>query len=225
MTGYGLKQGKNNVGEPKKMPGDANAIPADALPAGLAALLSRASGLERALPPVERWNPPFCGDLDMRIATDGRWYYLGSPIGRERLVRLFSTVLRKDADGCHYLVTPVEKVAITVDDAPFLVVEMHAGGLGETQKLAFRTNVGDVVEAGPANPIRFEREDVTDGLKPYILVRGRLEALFSRPLLYQLVDHFEERVVGGVEMVGVWSGGVFFPAMAKAELELGENRP
>lgn len=225
MTGYGLKQGKDNVGEPKKLQGAQNAISPDALPAGLAALLSRASGQERALPPVERWNPPFCGDLDMRIAADGRWYYLGSPIGRERLVRLFSTVLRKDEDGRHYLVTPVEKVAITVDDAPFLAVEMHAEGSGAAQKLAFRTNVGDVVEAGPANPIRFSHETVTGGLKPYILVRGRLEALFSRPLLHQLVDHFEDQAVDGVEMTGVWSGGVFFPAMAKAELEMGENQP
>ncbi len=212
------------MGEPKNSQDSCDAISPEALPAGLAALMSRANGSERALPPVERWNPPFCGDLDMRIAADGRWYYLGSPIGRERLVRLFSTVLRKDEDGAHYLVTPVEKVGITVEDAPFLAVEMHVEGTGEAQKLTFRTNVGDIVEAGKANPVRFSREPITDGLKPYILVRGRLEALFSRPLLHQLAEHFDERDVDGRRMAGVWSGGMFFPAMAVEDLELGEER-
>ncbi|NRG17606.1 DUF1285 domain-containing protein [Rhizobiales bacterium] len=193
------------------------------LPTGLSALVGRAGKPGRGLPPVEKWNPPFCGDLDIRIASDGRWYYLGSPIGREPLVRLFASVLRKDEDGRHYLVTPVEKVGITVEDAPFVAVEMHVEGRGRAQRMTLRTNVGDIVEAGPDNPLRFAVEDGTGGLKPYVLVRGRLEALFSRPLLHQLVEHFEEETVGGRKMVGVWSGGLFFPAAAVDELSASEE--
>src|SRR6218665_3028615 len=118
--------------------------------AGLAALITRAAAETggRGLPPVERWNPPFCGDIDMEIRADGTWFYMGTPIGRAPLVRLFSTVLRKDEDGKTYLVTPVERVGIRVVDAPFLAVEMNASGEGDAQVLTFRTNVGDVVEAG-----------------------------------------------------------------------------
>ncbi|MCA1299312.1 DUF1285 domain-containing protein [Stappia indica] len=183
------------------------------MPAGLAALIARA-GKSRSAPPVERWNPPFCGDIDMRIAADGRWYYLGSPIGREALVRLFSSVLRREEDGRFLLVTPVEKLGITVEDAPFLGVELHADETEARQVLTLRTNVGDVVRIGAEHPLRFEQELGTDGLKPYVLVRGRLEALFSRPLLYQLVELFEERDVDGIRMLGVMSDGMFFPAMA-----------
>ncbi|WP_244628102.1 DUF1285 domain-containing protein [Stappia taiwanensis] len=187
------------------------------MPAGLAALIARA-GKSRSAPPVERWNPPFCGDIDMRIAADGRWYYLGSPIGREALVRLFASVLRREEDGRFLLVTPVEKLGITVEDAPFLGVELHAeqeeAGADTGQVLTLRTNVGDVVRIGAEHPLRFEQEVGTDGLKPYVLVRGRLEALFSRPLLYQLVELFEERDVDGIRMLGVMSDGMFFPAMA-----------
>lgn len=193
------------------------------LPPGLSALVGRAGKPARGLPPVEKWNPPFCGDLDIRIASDGRWYYLGSPIGREPLVRLFASVLRKDDDGRHYLVTPVEKVGITVEDAPFVAVEMHVEGRGGTQRMTLRTNVGDIVEAGPDNPLRFAVEDGTGGLKPYVLVRGRLEALFSRALLHQLVEHFEEEDVGGRKMVGAWSGGQFFPAATVDELSASEE--
>ncbi|TPQ51365.1 DUF1285 domain-containing protein, partial [Prosthecomicrobium hirschii] len=115
---------------------------------GLEALIARA-GQIRGTPPVDRWNPPFCGDIDMRIAADGTWFYMGTPIGREALVRLFASVLRRDEDGRTYLVTPVEKCGIRVDDAPFLAVEMQAVGAEAEQKLVFRTNVGDIVEAGP----------------------------------------------------------------------------
>ena len=183
------------------------------LPAGLAALVSRA-GPQRALPPVERWNPPDCGAIDMRIAADGQWYYLGSPIGRAPLVRLFSTVLKREGDR-HYLVTPVEKVEITVDDAPFLAVEMHGAGEGRAADLTFRTNVGDLVEAGPDHPLRFAIEADTGGLKPYIEVRAGLEALVTRSLVHDLVARGEMHE----GEFGVWSKGAFFPIASQAELE------
>jgi len=189
--------------------------------AGLAALISRASAETggRGLPPVERWNPPFCGDIDMEIRADGTWFYLGTPIGRAPLVRLFSTVLRKDEDGRTYLVTPVEKVGIRVVDAPFLAVEMNASGKGEAQKLTFRTNVGDVVEAGPDHPLRFVIAGENSELKPYLLVRGRLEALVSRAMMYELVELGETIEIDGVKMFSVRSGGVVFPIMPAAELD------
>lgn len=186
---------------------------------GLEALMARAKYAGTGLPPVDKWNPPFCGDIDMRIASDGLWYYMGTPIGREALVRLFSTVLRKDEDGKTYLVTPVEKVGIAVDDAPFLAVEMNAHNVEGRQVLTFRTNVGDVIEAGPDHRLRFEDEDRTEGVKPYLHVRGRLDALLARPLLYQLVDLGETRDIEDVAMFGVASKGLFFPIMAQAELE------
>jgi hypothetical protein len=189
--------------------------------AGLAALIARA-GAEtggRGLPPVERWNPPFCGDIDMEIRADGTWFYLGTPIGRAPLVRLFSTVLRKDEDGRTYLVTPVEKVGIRVADAPFIAVEMNAGGKGEAQALTFRTNVGDVVEAGPEHPLRFVISGENSELKPYLLVRGRLEALVSRAVMYELVALGETIAVDGVEMFALRSGGMVFPVMPAAELD------
>lgn len=179
------------------------ARPADAL----VALIARAGGGDGKKPPVERWNPPFCGDIDMAINADGSWSYMGSPIGREALVKLFASVLRRDEDGCHYLVTPVEKVRISVADAPFLAVEMHSLGQGDSRKLTFRTNVGDLVAAGPESPLRFRLDEENDGLVPYVLVRGRLEARLTRPLLYDLAELIEEK--DGVP--GVWSGGAFFP--------------
>jgi len=186
---------------------------------GLEALLSRAQYAGRGLPPVEKWNPEFCGDLDMRIARDGLWYYMGTPIGREALVRLFSTVLRKDEDGKTYLVTPVEKIGITVEDAPFVAVEMMVHEEAGRQALTLRTNVGDVVEVSARNRLRFEDEGETEGVKPYVHVRGRLEALLARPLLYQLVDIGETRRVDGMDMFGVASRGVFFPIMAQDKLD------
>lgn len=187
--------------------------------AGLEALIARATATEKGLPPVERWNPDFCGDLDMEIRADGTWYYLGTPIGRKPLVRLFSTVLRKDADGKTYLVTPVEKVGIRVEDAHFIAVELDVRGSGRSQVMTFRTNVGDVVEAGLENPLRFEMEPETGGLKPYLLVRGRLEALLSRPVMYELVSHGEDISIDGVEMFGVRSKGEVFPIMPSGSLD------
>jgi hypothetical protein len=178
----------------------------------LAALLARAAAAGRS-PPVERWNPPFCGDIDMRIATDGRWHYCGSPIGREPLVRLFSTVLRRDEDGRYFLVTPVEKLGITVDDAPFLAVEMAADGDSPSVRLTFRTNVGDVVVAGPERPLRFRDDAATGGLVPYVLVRGRLEARLTRAVAHELAARAVTVRVDGIDQVGVWSGGRFFPMM------------
>jgi hypothetical protein len=165
---------------------------------------------------VERWDPPHCGSIDMRIASDGTWFYRGSPIGREALVRLFASVLRREPDGEHVLVTPVEKLAIDVEDAPFLAVEMAVDGEGANQSLTFRTNVGDIVTAGPDHPLRFAVETGTGGLKPYVHVRGRLEALVARQLVFQLANvggNIEdiERNIDDIERVpGVWSGGAFF---------------
>lgn len=181
--------------------------------ASLQALIARAARAGKGLPPVERWNPEFCGDLDMEIKADGTWFYMGSPIGRQALVQLFSTVLRKDADGRTYLVTPVEKVGIRVEDAPFVAVEMDVSGEGEDQVLTFRTNVGDVVEAGPEHGLRFVDEDGTGGLKPYLHVRGRLEALVARPVMYQIVDIGEEIEIDGKAMFCVRSRGEIFPVM------------
>jgi hypothetical protein len=189
--------------------------------AGLAALISRASAETggRGLPPVERWNPPFCGDIDMEIRADGTWFYMGTPIGRAPLVRLFSTVLRRDEDGKTYLVTPVEKVGIRVVDAPFLAVEMNVSGEGAARVLTFRTNVGDVVEAGPEHPLRFVVAGGNSELKPYLLVRGRLEALVSRAVMYDLVELGETVEIDGVPMFAVRSGGMVFPVMPAAELD------
>jgi hypothetical protein len=180
---------------------------------GLEALISRAARAGKGLPPVERWNPPFCGDIDMEIRRDGTWFYMGTPIGRMPLVQLFSTVLRKDEDGRTYLVTPVERVGIRVVDAPFVAVEVNVSGHGGEQVVTFRTNVGDVVEAGPDHPLRFVDEDETGGLKPYVLVRGRLEALVARPVMYELVEHGEEIEIGGQSMFSVRSRGKVFPIM------------
>jgi hypothetical protein len=186
--------------------------------AGLEALIGRAARAGKGLPPVERWNPEFCGDLDMEIRADGTWFYLGTPIGRMPLVQLFSTVLRRDADGRTYLVTPVEKVGIRVVDAPFVAVEMNAAGRGADRIITFRTNVGDVVEAGPGHPLRFVDEDETGGLKPYVLVRGRLEALIARPVMYELVEHGAEIEIDGRLMFAVRSKGEIYPIMPAEKL-------
>lgn len=203
---------RNNSGQQKPLSEAPDA-------AALSALIARAARAGRGVPPVERWNPPFCGDLDMEIRADGTWFYLGTPIGRMPLVQLFSSVLRKDKDGKTYLVTPAEKVGIRVEDAPFLAVEMAVTGRGESQRLTFRTNVGDVVEAGPDHPIRFADEDGTGGMKPYLLVRGRLEALLARPVTYELAALGEELEIGGRRMFAVRSAGAVFPIMPAQELK------
>jgi uncharacterized protein len=178
--------------------------------AGLEALLKSQGGKGPA--PVDKWDPPYCGDIGMAIRSDGVWLYQGSPIGRMPLVKLFAGVLRKDADGKHYLVTPAEKVDVAVEDAPFLAVEMEVRGSGRGQALVFRTNVDDIVEAGAEHPLRFVVETGSGGLKPYLLVRGRLEALVTRALYYDLV----ELAIDDGNGLGLWSGGQFFP-MGQAE--------
>lgn len=187
--------------------------------AGLEALIARAARAGKGLPPVERWNPSFCGDLDIEIRSDGTWFYMGTPIGRMPLVQLFSSVLRKDDDGETYLVTPVEKIRIRVEDAHFIAVEVDTRTVADEQVLTFRTNVGDVVEAGPDNPIRFVEDKETGGLKPYLLVRGRLEALVGRSVMYELAELGEEMDVDGKLMFGVRSNGALFPMMPVDELE------
>jgi hypothetical protein len=162
-------------------------------------------------PPVHLWNPPFCGDIDMRIATDGTWFYVKTPIGRPALVKLFASVLKREADK-YFLVTPVEKVGIVVDDAPFLAVEMRTEG----GALSFRTNVDDWVECGPEHALRFDLEPGTGGLKPYLHVRRDLWAKLTRPLFYDLVALGEEREIEGRRMFGVASKDSFF-AMAPAD--------
>jgi uncharacterized protein len=167
----------------------------------------------KGLPPVHMWNPPFCGDLDMRIASDGTWFYLGTPIGRPALVKLFSTILKREDDK-YFLVTPVEKVGIRVDDAPFLAVEMAEEGEGSTRQLRFRTNVDEWVSCDGNHRLRFEAS-ADGGLMPYLHVRSDLWAKVTRALYYDLVKMGEERVVDGCELFGVVSDGVFF-SMADA---------
>lgn len=154
----------------------------------------------------------------MRIARDGTWFYLGTPIGRPELVRLFSTILRKDGDR-HYLITPVEKVGITVDDAPFVAVDFEVEGTGRAQTLTFLTNVGDETIAGPDRPIRVERDPETGEPSPYVLVRDRLEALIDRKSFYRLVEIGVNEPHQGEDWFGLWSGGVFFPIIPASELD------
>ena len=165
-------------------------------------------------PPVHLWNPPFCGDIDMRIAADGTWFYMNSPIGRKPLCKLFASVLRHDEDGKYYLVTPVEKCGIRVDDAPFVAIRMRVEGAGQEQRIYFETNVDDQVCVGPEHPLRVADEEGTGGLKPYVLVRSNLEALVSRALFYDVVA----LGVNVGEWFGVWSSGVFYPMQRASEL-------
>jgi hypothetical protein len=166
-------------------------------------------------PPVHLWNPPFCGDLDMRIARDGTWYYLGTPIGRLPLVKLFASVLKREGDR-YFLVTPVEKCGIRVDDAPFLAVEMQVEQAGNAdQVLHFRTNVDDWIACGPEHGLRFFTDPATQGLEPYLHVRRDLWAKVTRAVFYDLVEMGEERRVDSTPMFGVVSMGTFF-AMAPA---------
>jgi uncharacterized protein len=159
--------------------------------------------------------PPTCGDFDIRIASDGTWYYQNSPIGRKALVKLFSSVLRREADGTYWMVTPVERGQVEVEDAPFTAVELSVTGHGPAQILRFRTSVDDWVEAGPENPIRVAIAPDTYAPRPYILVRAGLEALILRPVYYQLADLALEHDANGVTTHGVWSNKVFFPLVDK----------
>ena len=180
--------------------------------------LKAASAIRKRGPaPVHLWNPPYCGEIDMRIAADGTWFYNASPIGRLALVQLFASILRRDED-CYVLVTPVERVGIRVDDAPFLAIEMIVEEQPKGRRLAFRTNVEDVVTVDRDHPLRFER-GAAEGLKPYVLVRDKLWALVKRALFYDLVALGETRRQGGEDWFGVSSCGVFFAMAPAAELE------
>ncbi|HYC17537.1 MAG TPA: DUF1285 domain-containing protein [Pseudolabrys sp.] len=181
---------------------------------GLEALTASLPRGNKGPPPVERWNPPFCGDIDMRIGADGTWFYQKTPIGRLPLVKLFASVLKREGDK-YFLVTPVEKVGIVVDDAPFLAVEMKTSSGEGVRVLQFRTNVDDWVTAGPGHALRFELQPANGGLKPYLHVRRELWAKVTRALFYDLVALGEEREISGKMMFGIVSAGEFF-AMAEA---------
>ncbi len=168
-------------------------------------------------PPVHLWNPPFCGDLDMRIARDGTWFYNGTPIGRAPLVRLFSSILKLE-DGKYFLVTPVEKVGITVEDAPFVALDFEVDTPGPDQVIRFTTHVGDETAAGPDNPIRVSRDPETGEPSPYVHVRRGLEALIDRKSFYRLVEIGTVQMHEGANWFGVRSAGVFFPIQLAAEL-------
>jgi hypothetical protein len=185
---------------------------------GLEALISRAGKKEKGLPPVEKWHPDFCGDIPMEIRADGTWFYMGTPIGRKSLVQLFSTVLRKDEDGKTYLVTPVERVGISVEDAHFIAVEMNVHEEEGAPIITIRTNMDDVLEVSADNPLRFVIVEENEGVKPYVLVRGRLEALLARSVMYELISHGEEIEVDGKLMFAVRSKGAVFPIMPADEL-------
>ena len=179
---------------------------------GLSELISAQS--EGRRPPVEQWNPPYCGNIGLAIRADGTWHYQNSPIQRAALVRLFASVLRRDADGRHYIVTPVEMFDVAVEDAPFLAVEMQVDGAGTEQQLTFRTNVDDIICCGPDHPIRFVEEVGSGGLKPYILVRGRLEALVSRAVYYDLIE-LALPSDSNAEDLHLWSGGKRFSVVSE----------
>src|SRR6056300_144679 len=183
---------------------------------GLAA--SARAATKKGLPPVHLWNPPHCGDLDMRIARDGTWFYLGTPTGRKELVRLFSTILRKDADK-YFLVTPVEKVGITVDDAPFVAMDFMVKNAGPDQEICFETHVGDFTTANSENPIRVMRDPQTDEPAPYVHVRAGLEALIDRKSFYRLIEIGTHDTHQGESWFGLRSGRQFFPIVPSAELE------
>ncbi|WP_454885305.1 DUF1285 domain-containing protein [Sphingomonas oryzagri] len=187
--------------------------PPDAI-AGLSLSEIAQMAADGRLPPVEKWDPDHCGDSGMRIAADGQWWHEGSPIGRAALVRLFSTVLRREADGGYVLVTPVEKLSVEVEDAPFIAVEMESEGMGESRRLAFRTNVGDLVIAGPDR--RLVIEDRGHGEHPYVRVRGRLDALVARPVYYELASLALDERPGPNGSAGLWSDGAFFALEPKA---------
>ena len=163
---------------------------------------------KRGLPPVEAWNPPYCGEIDMRIASDGTWFHNGTPIRRPALVKLFATILRREPDGRIVLVTPVERVGITVEDAPFVAVEMAVEGTGEARRIAFRTNVDDLVPLDAEHALRFE-EDSEGGFRPYIHVRRGLWALLTRALAYDLAEMGEEREIDGARWFGLAAAGGF----------------
>ncbi len=171
----------------------------------------------KGAPPLHLWHPPFCGNIDMRIARDGTWFYLGTPIGRPGMVKLFSSIIRREGDA-YFLVTPVEKVGITVDDAPFVAIDLESSGEGHNQRVTFTTQVGDTAIAGPEHPLRVVRDAVTGEPSPYVLIRANLEALIDRKSFYRLIDLCQHQVHHGVNWFGLRSDGMFFPIIPSADL-------
>jgi len=186
-------------------------------PSAEGVMASAQAAIKKGPPPLHLWNPPFCGDLDMRIARDGTWFYLGTPIGRAPLVRLFSSILKLEG-GKYYLVTPVEKVGITVDDAPFVAVDFSVAGEGAAQEVTFTTHVGDEVTAGPDHPLRVMRDAATGEPAPYVMVRAGLEALIDRKSFYRMVEICTHATHQGQSWFGLWSGGQFFPVIPSDQL-------
>ncbi len=186
------------------------------------------SGLEKTLKnvdgnmqeplPVHKWNPEFCGDIDMRIASDGSWYYMKTPIGRQSLVRLFSRILKRETDGRYYLVTPVEKVGIVVDDAPFVVIAMEISEANGIKQIGFITNVGEKIIVNKQHYLRFQEQENNGGMKPYVHVRDGLEALVSRSVFYDLVAIGKEYTYKNELYFGVWSDDLFFPIQPSKEV-------
>ncbi|MEM7059704.1 MAG: DUF1285 domain-containing protein [Pseudomonadota bacterium] len=185
----------------------------------LAKAVAAATKSARGPAPVHLWDPPYCGDLDIRIGRDGLWWYLGTPIGRVELVKLFASVLKIE-DGKYYLVTPVEKIGITVDDAPFVAVDFEVSDAGLAQTITFETNIGDRSVAGPENEIRVVRDPDSGEPSPYVHIRSGLEALIDRKSYYRLVEIGEHEEVDGERWFGLRSGGLFFPIIPSAELEV-----
>ena len=181
---------------------------------GLAASLSGVP--KKGLPPVHLWNPPYCGEMDMRIARDGTWFHEGTPIGRPGMVAMFENILKKEDDR-YYLVTPVEKVGIRVDDAPMLAVDFDLSGSGADQVLTFQTKTGVAVAAGPDHPIRVERDSAGEP-SPYVHVRAGLWALIDRKSFYRMVDLGTHEGVAGTSWFGVRSSDTFFPIIPTADL-------
>ena len=179
-------------------------------PVDVSSLLAQIPKADKGLPPVHLWDTAFCGDIDMRIARDGAWYYMGTPIGRKPMVKLFSTIIRRDGDD-YFLITPVEKVGIKVDDAPFVAIAVEVEGADEQQVLRFTTNVDEQLIAGSEHPLRIVIDPVTQEPAPYVHVRRNLEALIHRNVFYQLVELAVTREIDGQRWLGVWSSGVFFP--------------
>lgn len=185
---------------------------ADGLTASLSALPKR-----KGPPPVHLWNPPYCGEIDIRIARDGTWFHEGTPIGRQGLVNLFSSILKKEDDR-YFLVTPVEKVGITVEDAPLLAVDFDVTDKGPDQVLTFHTKTDDHVDAGPENPIRVARDAETGEPSPYVRIRGGLEALIDRKSFYRLIELGTHEETADGSWFGLRSKGMFFPIIPSADL-------
>jgi uncharacterized protein len=175
-------------------------------PTAESVLASAGAASGKGPPPLHLWNPPFCGDIDIRIARDGTWFYLGTPISRPGLVKLFSSILKREGDA-YFLVTPVEKVGITVDDAPFLAIDLETTGSGRNQRVTFTTQVGDIAVASAANPLRVTRDEKSGEPSPYILIRANLEALIDRKSFYRLIDLCQHEHQQGTNWFGLWSDG------------------